>query len=196
MKTASYYEYVYVIIAYITHAGDSWHTIWLVTSLRPHLTSDWHWNLSWSVLSIHECVYYVSRLSFSFPSAWRVAGRPSARWVNCNKAIGCLVFSKQNVLNYVSANQRFKKETPLKADSEPGDRPDSPGRCDWQSFLTSASVGFWPRARNTSPICATWIWPSPLLSKIWNASWNSETPNRVWVRRRYFSKASQTNRPW
>lgn len=42
-----------------------------------------------------------------------------------------------------------------------------------QHFLTSASVGFWPNALNTSPNCEQLILPSPLLSNKENASWYS-----------------------
>lgn len=51
----------------------------------------------------------------------------------------------------------------------------SSGLCCCVYFLTSDSVGFCPRALKASPIWATCIFPSPLLSNSWNASWNSET---------------------
>ena len=42
-------------------------------------------------------------------------------------------------------------------------------------FFHSDSVGFWPHALNTSPICQTWTFWSPLLSKMLNVSWYSKS---------------------
>lgn len=55
----------------------------------------------------------------------------------------------------------------------------SSGLCCCVYFLTSDSVGFCPRALKASPIWAMCIFPSPLLSNSWNASWNSETIHSI-----------------
>merc|ERR1740128_191275 len=59
--------------------------------------------------------------------------------------------------------------------------------CSTTSFFTSLSVGFWPRARITSPIWLTGILPSPRWSYNKNASWNS-APNLVHVKPYHFFK--------
>lgn len=46
-------------------------------------------------------------------------------------------------------------------------------------FFTSASVGFCPIARRTSPSWWAYIFPSPLLSNKENVSWNSEQQTSV-----------------
>ena len=88
--------------------------------------------------------------------------------------MACRIGRKTSKLTRASATRDHQIIEEKKGETkEKSDEDQIPGLWLWVNFLTSDSVGFWPRALRMSPIWQTWTQPSPFWSNNWNASWKS-----------------------